>query len=533
MLGTLITATVEGALNNPALQYSLFRLILDRMLDYSMSYHLYAVQFLAKLLTSYATFRSLVTYEDLRRIFLFDYDCSEIEANERGTLRTIVNKQFSIYERLASGDQTKEMFYQLLVFALQIFYHSTLLRLDFLCTSVATSVKRTCEGRAHINDLDEVLKKLSLKKAFSNCLQHTSVYRLLVSLFKPSLGEVNKSVSIFEPSYYKYFMADYSEWDNPFEYYIVFDQSWMEKSCFEFREEFVTDLVLKIKTDVGHRMRRHGKLFRLFCKFYNRFSKNDESDLPLKLVMSKGSLTFSEVTESKAMKWGYIHSVFSLEPSIICCIEEYQRKHLGRCLKNFDFKKTVATELEQENSQLAEAFGTKLHYYNLLARGAHNSIKTKLSAEGGANNRYFAVSVCKQGKFGLSTLYARHTGTTDQSSLLQTSTGKTILSKMKQCNAYQFDLARCGKRLLAHAKVVDMDGCIAIYDLTARKTVAYALDQPSVEAVVLAIVETYIVISNSDENSLEIYQHDPEEPSCYKAKHSRQAYISLWRYGNN
>jgi hypothetical protein len=532
VLGPLITAAVEGAIDSVDLEYSIFRLILDRMLDYSMAYHLYSVQFIAKLMAGYNRFRSLVTLEDWKRMFLFDYDCSEVEPNDRGTLRTIVNKQFTIFERIVSVELIPDQFYTSLVFAFQIFYHATLLRLDFLCTSVATSLKRLCEGRSHINDLDTTLKNLSLRSSFSQALQHTSAYRLLISLFKHSFQEINKSVSIFEPSYYRHFMANYIEWDNPFEYYIILDQNWLQNDCFEFKEEFVADLVQKIKSDVNHRMRKHGKLFRLFCKFYNRYFKDDENDLRLKLIMSKGCLTFTEVNEIKALKWGYLHSVFTLDPVIICCIEEYQRKHMGKYLKRYNFKKTVATELEQENPELAEAFGTKMHYYNLLAKGAYTSIKTKLASEGKANNRYFAISVCKLGKFGLSTLYARHTGTTDSSSLLQTATGKTILSRMQKCNAYQYDLARSGKRLLAYSKVVDPEGSISIYDMTLRKALAYDIEhQGMVDAIVVAILDNYIVITNNDDNALEIYSYDAEDANCYKSKHSKHAYISLWRYG--
>lgn len=526
-MGSLITAIVEGAVASPDLEYNIFRLITDRLMDYSINYQLLAVQFASKFLTVYQNFAHLVTLDDLNRLFLFDYDCSEIEANERSTLRNIVNKQFNILEKVTSVDLSEKYFYAAVVFAFRLFASSNLLRLDFLCTSIGTNLKRLCDGRIHINSLDQFLKESDSRRVFSKSLECTAAFRLLVTLIKPSLPDIRPTVSIFEASYYKFFIENYLEWDTPFEYYIVLDQSWACNPVAEFREDYVSEVVQKIKADIDHKLRKHGKLLRIFCKFYNRFSKDDEHDLPLKLVVSKAQMVQGDISQAKLLKSAFVYSVLTLQPQIINTIDDFQRKKFAKSVLSYDFKRAITTELEQENSDLADAFGTKLHYLRLLSLGIYSPISVKVTDPAGSNNRFFAVSICKQDRLSLATLYTRHTTLQDTSALLNTRTGKKLLST-NSMNAYQHSI---GRQFMAWSSRIE-DQTVTIVDVMLRIKNVYNFENADLNDMpVLGLLDHYLVVKNEVENSIEIFLHDQKDPETYKTKHNRYAYISLWRYG--
>lgn len=532
IMGALTTAAVESGITKPELLYEIFRVLLDRMLDFSINYHLLASQFLVKLLNVYPVFSHLSTVSDLKRLFLFDYDCSEIEANERGHLRTIINKQFNCFERLVSLPITNDMFYILLVFAFQIFYHSTLLRLDFLCTSVSTALKRLCEGRVSLADFSDVLKIHDLRRTFTASMKHTSSYRLLVSIFKNSLSDLRQSVTIFEESYFDYFMANYIDWDNPFEYFIVLDQRWVRNLAFEFREEFVNDVVQKVKLDVNHKLRKHGNLLKIFCKFYNRFSKDSENDLPLKLIKNKGYQSAIEPTENRILRWAFQSSVMTLDPSIISLLDIGSRKRFSKDILSFNYNKTISNELDHESGHLAETFGTKIHYFLILTRGLYFSVGDRVTLNGKSNNRFYAGSITKKERFGFLTMFTRHKPDNDQSYLLNTATNKKILGIALGINAYQFEITEIGNNLFAFSKTVDPESSITIFNVKQRSVSKYVIDNlANIEAKVLAIIDKFIVLLNNDENAIEIYLHDLSDAEGYKLRHSKHSYISLWRYG--
>lgn len=209
------------------------------------------------------------------------------------------------------------------------------------------------------------------------------------------------------------------------------------------------------------------------------------------------------------------------------------RRMFAKDMIGYNYSRTIANELEQESGDLADAFGSKLHHLVLLTRGQYLSMSDRVTFNQKSNNRFYAASLCKNGRFALTTLFTRHSRETDGSVLINTATNKSILAKLQASNAYQFELARVGSNLYAYSKVVDTDGCISIYDFKMRKAGKFALDNLAfIEAKVLALVDSYIVILNPEENALEIYLHDLADPATFKTKHAKHSYISLWRYGS-
>ena len=94
---------------------------------------------------------------------------------------------------------------------------------------------------------------------------------------------MRRRVVLFDNTYLSYFMTNYVEWDNPYEYYILLDQRWLSQKVV-YRPEFVQDLIQKIKFDNEHKMRKQPNLLRLFCKFYDKYAQDKENDLVLKKV---------------------------------------------------------------------------------------------------------------------------------------------------------------------------------------------------------------------------------------------------------
>ena len=123
--------TADG-IKKPIQMYRIFRLIIDDMVDYSLNYQYYASQFVSRLFSVFEKFQTLVTLEDLKRVFLFDYEYEDVEVNERSILRSLISKQFAIFERLTALPYHKQTFNFLMVYCLQINFYSVVLGLEFL-----------------------------------------------------------------------------------------------------------------------------------------------------------------------------------------------------------------------------------------------------------------------------------------------------------------------------------------------------------------------------------------------------------------
>ena len=133
------------------------------MVDYSLNYQYYASQFVSKLFAVYEKFGSLVTFDDLKRVFMFDYEYEDVEVNERSILRSLISKQFAIFERLTALPYHKHTFNLLMIYCLQINFYSVVLGLEFLQTSISTTAKRFADRRADLDDLDESVHYLRLE----------------------------------------------------------------------------------------------------------------------------------------------------------------------------------------------------------------------------------------------------------------------------------------------------------------------------------------------------------------------------------
>lgn len=538
------------------------------MVDYSLNFHYFACQLLSKMFcTSERQLDSLMTYEQMKMVFLFDYELEEVAANERTILRSLINKHFTILERMMLNDtENPDTFNFLLVYSLQTFYYSNLLSLEFLSTSITTTLKRFAEKRPSLSSLQSTLSSLGLKGLFCQSLKHTNVYKLFISLFKHSFEHTQDRIEIFTDDLLEHFMNSYVEWDNPFEYYILLDQRWLRIKNMGFREDFVVDLIQKVRLDSGHKIRRCGNLLRLFCKFYDRFAPVEEGDLKLKKVWSDtlennslcddGSQE-SQLTQAQTLrKYIFVSSMISLNPDLYQVFKPVERRGLLKKLNDVNYERMIFGELEAESDSLTQAFGNRVTFMNTLLNLRQHSTHARVKhLDGKSNNHYSGFTLVKTHKFGLLSLFRRFS-TFESTKLWNMKTRKIVMSGTHLPNSNLHELIRIGGDLYIHSREVEQDGSILIYDVKRRISHTFTLDNILLSGSKLVkMFQNYLLIGNEDDNSIEVYlfnpgktsvdrepfdqadlggnfdANQPHQAQSFRTKQKKTSSISLWRYG--
>lgn len=577
MLNALVVAYVNHGFSEDNADHMgkrLVNLILDQMIDYSLNFHYFACQLLSKMFcTSDKQLDSLLTYDQMKVVFQFDYDLEEVGANERTILRSLINKHFTILERMMLNDtDNPDTFNFLIVYSLQTFYYSNLLSLEFLSTSITTTLKRFADRRPSLNSLQHSLQNLGLKNLLCQSLKHTSAYKLFIALFKGSFEHTTERIELFTDELLEHFMNSYVEWDNPFEYYILLDQRWLRVKGAMFREDFVVDLIQKVRLDSGHKIRRCGNLLRLFCKFFDKYAPAEEGDLKLTRLWADELLPqFNEESQDLEVvqppvqntetlkKYVFASAVLSLNPDLYLVFKKSERIILLRKLKDLNYERMISGELEAESDSLTQAFGNRVTYLHTLLMGRHYNPQARVKhMDGKSNNHYSGFTLSKTHKFGLLSLFRRFS-TFETTKLWNIKTRKPILSGSGLPNSNLNEMVRIKNRLYIHSREVEQDGSILIYDVVNRTRYTFVLDNILLSGSKLVkIFQHYLLVGNDDENSIEVYTFNPEElreeklrdpnqeldesmemhqqvqpiqHANFRNKQKKVSSISLWRYG--
>ena len=552
----------------------LVNLILDQMIDYSLNFHYFACQLLSKMYcTSDKQLDSLLTYDQMKMVFQFDYDLEEVGANERTILRSLINKHFTILERMMLNDtDNPDTFNFLVVYSLQTFYYSNLLSLEFLSTSITTTLKRFADGRPSLSSLQHSLHSLGLKNLLCQSLKHTNAYKLFIALFKGSFEHTTERIELFTDELLEHFMNSYVEWDNPFEYYILLDQRWLRVKGAMFREDFVVDLIQKVRLDSGHKIRRCGNLLRLFCKFFDKYAPPEEGDLKLRRLWAdevipgldqnsqvvEAAVNQTQTTET-LKKYVFASAVLTLNPDLYSLFKPSERDGLLKKLKDINYDRSVSGELEAESDSLTQAFGNRVTFLHTLLNGRQHNPQARVKhIDGKSNNHYSRFTLGKTTKFGLLSLFRRFSNY-ESTRLWNMRTGKVILSGSRLPHGDLHEMVRIKNRLYIHSREVEQDGSILIYDVTSRTSHTFVLDNILLSGSKLVkIFQHYLLVGNEDENSIEVYSFNPEEliedrqrdpnqelddsmdiqqqiqPNQHpghKTKQRKISSISVWRYG--